>query len=708
MRSMLNRRFRSWLAHPSRINIRMPRRMQLFGILALLSSACVNTAQQGSSPAAGQSSATTSGITLDAKLLRMTDLRQFDTTLVDEMLASRDSDRRARAALAIGQVKGRARYAILRKLLVDADTAVAANAAFALGLGKDSASIVALARAIAGAPDAVAIAAAWSLGDIGDAAKVVLEVSLGDGISQPLVSSTAAQRSPAVRAALIVATSKLRPTPLGTLLPWLGDKDATVVRAVAYTLGRTRASGGVRAMIALRANGDEETREHVARLLTKQQAGDSLGALAREALEAMLSDSSALVRVNVVRSLASFGAPGKDAVLKASRDRDGNVRVAAAELVPAYLGTDAAAWKNAYTADSTLPVRISLLSAARHAGVTALAPFEDSWVHSTDWRQRAAILRARTDTAHQPKIADVAWGLSDKDARVRGAGIAATRSLARGVPSSADSIRKLWLQMVNDVDVQTRATAIAALRPGATVTELPRVVDAYVRSIDDSENEARLASLAFISAVWQRDSTHVTPELRQKISAFRVPADSAEVAAAKSISLLTPWRSARATRAQKSLAEYETIVRRYGTRSSRTVTAIMHTERGNISIALNGHDAPLTVENFIQLARRGFYNNSQFHRVVPNFVAQDGDPRGDGTGGPGYTIRDELARDFHERGSFAMATSGPDTAGSQYYLCHSPQPHLDGHYVVFGRMTQGYDVLDQIVQGDRILSIEIR
>jgi cyclophilin family peptidyl-prolyl cis-trans isomerase len=114
------------------------------------------------------------------------------------------------------------------------------------------------------------------------------------------------------------------------------------------------------------------------------------------------------------------------------------------------------------------------------------------------------------------------------------------------------------------------------------------------------------------------------------------------------------------------------------------------------------------VDNFMRLARAGFYNGLRFHRVVPNFVAQDGDPRGDGNGGPGYTIRDELNRRRYGRGAVGMALSGPDTGGSQYFITHSPQPHLDGHYTVFGRVVAGWGALDALVQGDRVEGITIR
>jgi len=138
----------------------------------------------------------------------------------------------------------------------------------------------------------------------------------------------------------------------------------------------------------------------------------------------------------------------------------------------------------------------------------------------------------------------------------------------------------------------------------------------------------------------------------------------------------------------------------------KTVNATINTVRGPIRLELFGTDAPITVWNFLSLARSGYYRNTRLHRVVPNFVAQDGDPRDDGNGGPGYSIRDEMNRHRYERGAVGMALSGPDTGGSQYFITHSPQPHLDGHYTVFGRVIRGYDVLDKLVQGDLITRVD--
>ena len=135
--------------------------------------------------------------------------------------------------------------------------------------------------------------------------------------------------------------------------------------------------------------------------------------------------------------------------------------------------------------------------------------------------------------------------------------------------------------------------------------------------------------------------------------------------------------------------------------------AVVSTDKGAFTIELLPEDAPLTVDNFVALARRNYFNGIAFHRVVPNFVIQGGDPRGDGNGGPGYQIRCEINMVPYGRGAVGMALSGKDTGGSQWFVTHSPQPHLDGGYTVFGRVIEGMDVVDRIVRGDLIRGISV-
>ena len=135
--------------------------------------------------------------------------------------------------------------------------------------------------------------------------------------------------------------------------------------------------------------------------------------------------------------------------------------------------------------------------------------------------------------------------------------------------------------------------------------------------------------------------------------------------------------------------------------------AYVQTTRGEIRIELAVLDAPRTVANFIALAGRGFFDGIAWHRIVPDFVAQVGDPRGDGEGGPGYTIRDELNQRPYLRGAVGMALDWRDTGGSQFFITHSPQPHLDARYTVFGHVVAGMDVVDRLEPWDRITTVRV-
>ena len=138
-------------------------------------------------------------------------------------------------------------------------------------------------------------------------------------------------------------------------------------------------------------------------------------------------------------------------------------------------------------------------------------------------------------------------------------------------------------------------------------------------------------------------------------------------------------------------------------------TAVIVLEKGGeIQIELFPEDAPKTVESFITLSKKGFYDGLTFHRVVPGFVAQGGDPKGDGTGGPGYTLKAEFNKRKHVRGTLAMARAqSPDSAGSQFYICFAPQPALDEKYTVFGQVVKGMEAVDQIKIGDRMKTIRV-
>lgn len=138
------------------------------------------------------------------------------------------------------------------------------------------------------------------------------------------------------------------------------------------------------------------------------------------------------------------------------------------------------------------------------------------------------------------------------------------------------------------------------------------------------------------------------------------------------------------------------------------VVAEIKVHEGVMTFELLFKKAPNTVANFMHLTDSGYYKGTSFHRVIQGFMAQGGDPKGDGTGGPGYTIADEIAPDLkHVTGTLSMANAGAGTGGSQFFICHTPQAHLDGRHAIFGKMISGYDVLTRIEKGDPILSIKV-
>lgn len=141
----------------------------------------------------------------------------------------------------------------------------------------------------------------------------------------------------------------------------------------------------------------------------------------------------------------------------------------------------------------------------------------------------------------------------------------------------------------------------------------------------------------------------------------------------------------------------------------KTYRVTIDTPRGEIELELYPEHAPKTVNNFVFLAKEGFYDGVKFHRVIANFVIQGGDPTGTGSGGPGYRFEDEVKNNplKHERGVISMANAGPGTNGSQFFITHSPQPHLNGKHTVFGKVVKGLDVVDAVKQGDAMTKVTV-
>jgi cyclophilin family peptidyl-prolyl cis-trans isomerase len=250
-----------------------------------------------------------------------------------------------------------------------------------------------------------------------------------------------------------------------------------------------------------------------------------------------------------------------------------------------------------------------------------------------------------------------------------------------------------------------RATAAGVLGEQfapASETTLNALDHALTASAKDVETDARLAIL---DAIGKYTSLRATDLLVASMNDadYLVRRKAAELLEARGAGHFTAQVKFATTPVRPKLY-YEKLEARM---RKPNPTAILSTDKGDVRVELLMREAPMNAMNFIDLATAGYFDGIVFHRVVPNFVVQGGDPRGDGNGGPGYQIRCEINEVPYDRGAVGMALSGKDTGGSQFFFTHSPQPHLDGGYTVFGRVTGGMDVVDNLMRGDRILKVTI-
>ncbi|MEK6301981.1 MAG: peptidylprolyl isomerase [Acidobacteriota bacterium] len=273
--------------------------------------------------------------------------------------------------------------------------------------------------------------------------------------------------------------------------------------------------------------------------------------------------------------------------------------------------------------------------------------------------------------------------------------------------AKAEGVSGILLEHLRAEDVIVRATAATLLGELGDASEVvgKALEAAYKAALLDKMNDARVAIL------------EAAARLKRPMNVFVLSDESREedyVVRLKAAQLLLESGAGAVTDKPLRIGGVKTGHDRvYWQRmaqlseAARNPIAVIHTKKGDIRIELYAEDAPMTVDNFIQLSRSGFYNGLTFMRVVPNFVIQGGDPRGDMEGGPGYQIRCEINLKQYGTGAVGMALSGKDTGGSQFFITHSPQPHLDGGYTVFGQVVEGMDVVNRIARGDRIERVEI-
>jgi cyclophilin family peptidyl-prolyl cis-trans isomerase len=334
------------------------------------------------------------------------------------------------------------------------------------------------------------------------------------------------------------------------------------------------------------------------------------------------------------------------------------------------------------------------------AGFTAAS---SRWRGSADWRQRAVAAEglAAAGPGKSP------WFLADQDGRVIAAGLQAWSDAVEGPDAALLATAR---RLLSHPDAAVRSVAADAVARAADPTDLPALAAMYTRTGRDSFPEAALSALAGILAIRKTGPAAQARVDREFLQTSSRPADYLIRRWAEDNwgEAADRWGDAYPISTGRTLEDYRDLVRRYLTASdsaARPHVTIDTEGRGPIEVELLGPDAPLTVANFLRLVDRHFFDGNRWHRVVPNFVIQDGDPRGDGFGGPGGAIRDEINRVRYDGPMLGMALSGPDTGSSQWFINLSAQPHLDGTYTVFGKVVGGTATLPRITQGDVIRTI---
>ena len=628
-------------------------------------------------------------LAMRAQLIRIEDTRRIDSAMLDSALHSPDGAVRRAATLTVGRVGVRAQAAAVRRLTADPDARVASAAFYALGLMKDTTAVAAAIGAMRGSPD-VAREAGWLLGEIGERGRAPL---LAVAVDSNLDGGR--------RGAALLALARSPRPPVAPLLPLLADRDTAIAWRAAYVLARARSAGALRAMIGASASPSAQVRDYAARGLTRSLSGDSLAALSLDALRRLVVDPDARVRVTAVRVLGAFGAPAGSAIASALRDTDSAVRSIAASVAHVALDSTARAWADAWSSDTSFPFRRALAESGARRNM--LRESWQPWRTDARWRYRAAAASLDGLGPASTALGRLDASLRDRDGRVRASAVEALGALADST-SVSSIVRQRLRAALTDSDFAVRASALAALAKGATIDDLAAATRGYAVAMRDADLDARLAFWTLADSAIRSRRSVLPDSVDRALAAISRPSNPLERARAANIPRFAAW--ADSTEEPREAPWY--LARAREALASRPPVARIETERGVIELLLFPAEAPITVHNFVSLARRHYFDGQLFHRVVPNFVIQAGDPRGDGNGGPGYAIRDELNPHRYVRGTLGMALSGPNSGGSQFFVTHAPQPHLDGGYTVFGQLRAGGEVIDRIVQGDRIVRIAIQ
>ena len=701
-------------------------------------------------------------VAVGVQILKAEDARRYDDVLRN-LMKSPDAHIRERATLAAGRIGDEKAVADLSPMFADGSAEVRTMAAFAIGEVesiKAADAVLAAIKTETGGPGKRSLLARLveAAGKIAATnAKDPKAKELGAAIIATLESESAKKDARDHDVALLGLTAVLRARPAGgdiITAKFLTDPDPRIRADAANTLSRIRAKNAnesLRKILLL--DKDDNVRVNAARALAAAEDKEAFNTL----LEAAVGDKNVAIRIGAIRALASL----KDARAAARLLEHGK------QLLGNY---EPQKTENRREKSEALEIATTLgrlLAGTEDVAAVKYLSELNNWGQNRDAETMTAFARiapkaflaiSTPANAYRDFQAAAAFGqglaeiASTKDATLNAAagkkltsfvaGMATgvrvtdqatmvkampelTRSHAALKPDNLDDILRGQITS-EDLFIRTAAAELLADRPKSK-ENIDAISKAFTYSLlhDKHDNDAMLAILGSLNKLDKNEmSTAALMALNSqdylvRKRAFDLLADkevqkdhpgiptSLELARSKHLDQVKTYTPAFGTKLGQILNSDLDYRRALG-RKNGSVTAILTTVRGVFTIAFNPEEAPLTVDNWVKLARSGYFNGLEVHRVVPNFVMQDGDPRGDGNGGPGWSIRCEVNMLPFDRGAVGMALSGKDTGGSQYFVTHAPQPHLDGGYTVFGHVNEtDMKVVDTIARGDKILSVRI-
>lgn len=628
----------------------------------------------------GTESPDSPGLREEGILLLMADRRYYDSFSVGS-IRFENPELAPMLAVSLGRIGDAQGLPALQALLVEGKPEVRREAAFALGMIADPSSVRHLLAALTDTDTETAVWAVAALAEL----EVDLERVVAGLASQPrpmqwqrlspylfrfpsakkvdLAAQGLSSDSHEVHAMAAFALARNpQLEALDILRSLLGDPDPWVRGWAARALGLV---------------GDRTDLNRLRPLLEDRQPGPTIQAL--RAARRLVSSGMAAAPPDWRPRLAALMQDSRSGVAVTA------IETAAAWLLDEVLGDSL----EGIVETGTPRQREVALLALAQGGDTRAVDYATRGVALSDGRSRAL---SATVAAQLGDLEILQYLSVDEEPVVRGAALAGLMQV------DPDDGRQRILRGLEDEDPGVRAQVVEWLvdRPVAAADRISRAI---VGPGNREVTELRLYGIRALVARAIAEPLERGLVVENLESLARVGQYPARVAAAEGlVELGRPEPRIGVAGAQRTTSTYMQVV--FQTDKEQIVE--IATRHGEIRLRLDCEAARMTCLNFLQLARQGFYDGQVFHRVIPDFMVQSGDPRGDGWGGPGYTIRDELSRTRFERGVLGMAKSAPDTGGSQFFITLSRQPHLDGRYTAFGRVVHGEQVLDRLEQGDRL------